>query len=565
MRPDPLATRMTFVPEIQPVPADRDPINPETLLRFLRTRWRLLGAWSAAGLCAALLLVAAAPAYYTAYTTFLFDSADSRPQGDLQAPGLAADPASYVFSQIELIQSDEVLERVIKGAKLTEDSEFGKPIGNIVTRVADWVRTDIFHLAEQEGAHQQQTMIRIRKALLVRRLGMSDAVEIGFTSRNPDLSAKIANLVAQSYVESKMDQRRRSQGAALAELRDRLAELRGKALAMTLPRQGPANPPGANEQAREQFRDLQDTTEAYRNLYSAFLQKEYMSPGAHSGGSPGRVITPAKPPFYKSSPRAVLALALGFGLGLAIGFCHALIRHTTEQVVSTPSELEPFVRADRIRKLPRQNWFSWKREHSENSWIQASYVKHSARLSDTLTKLIVRLQSSLGTDNGKIIGVVSTDPKAGSSTIAAHLAKVLGEANHATLLVDANWRKSVPASKITPVIESGGGPLYAEPAYLWHASTCASLLVLRAPQFTSDLAISAQIRDLLISRRNDDYRYIIVDFTSLAQSADLDACIDLVDHLILVAELGRTRLDTVRRTFRSIRPDLATDVLLNKA
>lgn len=565
MRPEPLPARLTIVSDGPFGPPDKDPITPEAVLRFLRLRWRLVGIWAAAGLCAALLFFALAPSYYTAYTTFLLDSSSARAQGDAQGATLTPDPAAFVFSQIELMQSDEVLERVIKAGKLTEDPEFGTSIGNIVSRAAEWLRTNVFHQAEKQALRQQETMIQLRRALYVRRVGISEAVEIGFTSRDPDRSARIANLIARSYVESKIDHWRHGQEAALAELRDRLAELRGKALSMTLPRHLSTDTSDAGDQAREQFRQLQDTTEAYRNLYNAFLQKEYMGASAQSGASPGRTITPAKPPFYTSWPRGRLVLAIGLFLGAAIGLCHGVIRHATEQVVVSTREIETFVHADRIRNIPRQNWLAWKLSHSENSWIQRSYARRSARLSDILTNFAVHLQQCLDRSGGKIIGVVSTEAKAGTSTIAAHLANVLAEAKHATLLVDANWRKLLPAADLTPVIENPAGPLYAEPAYLWFASTCTSLLVLRAPKFTSDLAILQQIRDLLIAKRREGHRYIIVDFTSIADAADVDACLDQLDHLILVTELGRSSLDAVGRILRSLRPDLAVDVFLNKS
>jgi len=210
------------------------------------------------------------PAYYTAFSTILLEDRSLRPPAELLGGAIAMDPA-YSESQVQVLQSDEVLGRVVDQNRLGETEEFGKAGGGLGALVSYLASAFLGPRAQVTPRHIATA--NIRRGLSINRLGTSNAVEIGFTSRNPVSAAMIANAIGQTYIDTQLELKRQARADAASQLRERLADLRKRAFPAD--RGAPAAPPveEAGEQVESHFQELQNSTETYRLLYNNFLQR----------------------------------------------------------------------------------------------------------------------------------------------------------------------------------------------------------------------------------------------------------------------------------------------------
>ena len=562
--------RLPDTPHAQPAepydgrmaPDSGDPVDLETVLRFVKQRWKLCRNWTLAGICVALAFVLLSPRYYTAYTTMLLDDARSRVQAGVG--NVAPDPATFVYSQMQVLQSDEVLGRVIDKEHLTQGAEFGRDGHGLVAKTIDYVRSLGSFIrsggALGEKAARHETMIRIKRALSIRRLNLSNAVEIGFTSQRSLTAAKIVNAIAQSYIDgqyqSKIDARR---DAAL-DLRRRLAQLREKAfpaeqsinnLSLTTPEE--------RERARAKFKELQDDTATYRALYNT-LQREYINSGSQIVSADARVISPAEPPLKHSWPPSLLLLAFGAAGGAAIGFGHSLLRHAAERSLITVRDLQRFSDLDFIATIPNVSDTDWKTDLPRRQALQLAYRKRSAKIDDVVSKLAIRLQVGRSQKKSVFVAVVAASPEAGASSIAAHLANTIAECSRTTLLVDANWRKR----EVSPNSETSSG-LATSLNSIRLRSDKLDILLLRATSGLSELNASLSLLSVLQDWRSEQsFNYLVVDLHSVKQTADLEAILGTIDEVLVVTEAGKTSSEEFDRVIRLVPREKLSAVVVNK-
>ncbi len=92
-------------------------------------------------------------------------------------------------------------------------------------------------------------------------------------------------------------------------------------------------------QAQVTMRDIESSTETFRQLYSNFLQKfQEMSTNQTQAiaAQDARIVTRAAPPLYKNSRRQLLVLAGSLMLGLFLGAGAAIARELTGRRISHP-------------------------------------------------------------------------------------------------------------------------------------------------------------------------------------------------------------------------------------
>lgn len=185
---------------------------------------------------------------YEATTQILIDPRENQIL-DLQSvfSGLSPD-TSTVESQVQVLKSRSLLKRVVEDLQLHEDPEFNPDIAESGTSVAsavvsfvnplNWLpegwrnaveggEAETFLTQEQTQAIVEDSVIgQLVDSLDVTRIGTSFAIDISFESVSPTKAARIANIIAESYIvdqlETKFDATRR----ATNWLNDRLRLLR---------------------------------------------------------------------------------------------------------------------------------------------------------------------------------------------------------------------------------------------------------------------------------------------------------------------------------------------------
>jgi uncharacterized protein involved in exopolysaccharide biosynthesis/Mrp family chromosome partitioning ATPase len=172
-------------------------VDPQMIVAFIKRRFALVLLF----VMAALLLAVAAylfwPIRYTATALVYVDPREARVTTEEGVfPGVGGDPAA-IQSFVELATADGFLRPVVEDLDLAADPEFAGADGD-ATRLVDTFRSRL-------GAQ---------------RRGATYIVEISFTSSDAEKAARIANVVAESFVMAQQGTR----SVATAEVSDFLGE-----------------------------------------------------------------------------------------------------------------------------------------------------------------------------------------------------------------------------------------------------------------------------------------------------------------------------------------------------
>ena len=553
--------------------SELDVVNTDAVIRFIRREWRRCVTWMLASVCAGIAFISLSPAYYTASSTILLEDRTLRPPAELMGGAIAIDPA-YSESQVQVLQSDEVLGRVVDQNRLGENEEFGKAGGALralVSYLASAFLGPRVHVTPRHTA-----IVNIMRGLSIKRLGTSNVVEIEFTSRNPVSAVMIANAIGQTYIDSQLELKRQARADAASQLQDRLAELRKKAFPLdqrapdALPRTA-----AAGDQAEGQFRELQNSAETYRILYNNFLQRGYTESVEGSSVPGARMITSAEAPAERSWPRSSLVLVVAVACGLAGGIGHALLLQVTDRRLRSVDDVELSTTHAFVAGIPKSNGqMSLTTEEPQQEGLQPVYARNEVGIYDLIGKIAAKLQAAMSHQtrskkaavksqeaSTSIIGVVAPTEGAGVSLIASHLARIIAESGQRTILVDANWRKPIGARAGL----NAGCPQALESTYTTTRLNPYTLdiLTLRAIAPISELNASLSIVSAL-EGLEADYDWIVVDFHSTEQTSDFEASVSIIHAAIVVVEAGSTSSECLRATLRMIPRSKVGALILNK-
>jgi polysaccharide biosynthesis transport protein len=210
------------------------------LTLMFRRRMRLFGAVALAVFLATIVLTLQATPKFTATSTVMLDTRKEKVT-DTEAvlSGLPAD-SSAVDTEVEILKSRQLAERVAKALKLDQDPEFNpslaKPHGiHIVTHAVKsflgqatptTVSTNPIVAQEQHEA----IVDRVLSHLSVRRDGLTYVISINYESVDPPKAAMIANKFAELYLLEQMEAKFEATQQATQWLNSRLGELRNQVM-----------------------------------------------------------------------------------------------------------------------------------------------------------------------------------------------------------------------------------------------------------------------------------------------------------------------------------------------
>ena len=191
-----------------------DAIDLRQLQDFFWRRWKLILAAAAAVMVLAFLVLLTIAPRYTATAQVLLEPRKEKVFGaDNILPELNLDSGN-IDSQLAVIQSINMLRRVVEKEKLTADPEFGQapPAGLLSLFLGLFASEDALQtaLAKPDGAIPPDVLSsigRLRGALEVTRVNRTYILAIAVTSHDPAKATRLANAVADAYVVDQLDAR----------------------------------------------------------------------------------------------------------------------------------------------------------------------------------------------------------------------------------------------------------------------------------------------------------------------------------------------------------------------
>lgn len=231
---------------VDPAPPREEPAsaltNPDLILGIIRRQAMLVTVFVVMGGLIGVAAIMSAVPQYTAQASVLIDPANSQVVNQLSTLGGTAEGETAVMSQLELLKSDAIATAVIKKLDLVNDQVFNSRQQSIFTLAKKGLRALTNLDATVSGTpspvdEEQQIRAAISKLLdgmTIERVARTYVIEIGYTSPSPQLSAKIANGIAEAYLVDKLDSKYEATRRASSWLQERISQLRQQALASDL-------------------------------------------------------------------------------------------------------------------------------------------------------------------------------------------------------------------------------------------------------------------------------------------------------------------------------------------
>ncbi|MCA1414707.1 AAA family ATPase [Bradyrhizobium sp. NBAIM20] len=312
---------------------------------------------------------------------------------------------------------------------------------------------------------------------------------------------------------------------------------------------------GNKGQAEVKLRDLESAADTYRNLYNNFLEKLQSATQNQSFPlSEARLISTATKPDRKSSPRTVLALVGGLVGGLCLGFGAAFARELLSDVLRTPGEVEDELGVKCLGVLP-----DIRPPTTAGALLSTSaktgppdlsryVVDHPfSRFAETLRNIKVSIDVARLTREIKVIGIVSSLPKEGKTTVAANFAQLIALTGHRTVLIDGDLHTRSLTRELAPNAKTGLVEALNDPANLgYHVQrskeTGLDFLpsVVASRMVNSADVIGSKAMAELLKVLKEHYEYIVIDLAPVMPVADSKAVSFLIDAMVYVIEWGQT-------------------------
>jgi succinoglycan biosynthesis transport protein ExoP len=418
---------------------------------------------------------------------------------------------------------------------------------------------------------QQYLDLAQREALYTNRYGNNHLAVINLRSRMQEIRRSIVdelNQIAGAY-KSDYD---------IAEAREKSLE---QNLNATVSGSQTAN------KAQIELRQLESTAQNYRALYDS-LQQRYMDSVQQQSlpTTEARVITRASPPSQKSSPKSLLILAGASIGGVLLGLGLAMLRELSDRTFKTGKQVETDLTAQCVALVP-----TIKRR------AQTASISNKATADPALSRIIspktgllrhvidsplspfaesiraLKISADLSGSVNKVIGITSSVPNEGKSTIAASLAQLSAHSGARVILVDCDLRRPSLSQELAPNETTGLMDIITDAAsldkILW-VDPVTRLHFLPAGVksrmiHTSEVLFSPSMKRFF-SRLRESYDYVIVDLSPVNPVVDVRTAIHLLDSYVFVVEWGKTKINVAHHALNTARGiyDNLLGVVLNK-
>lgn len=210
-------------------------------------RWPVLCGAVVITLATATVWLLLATPRFTATSTVLIDP---RKTNTVQSEAIVSDLAldiNTIATEVSLIKSVAVSRRVIERLRLLDDPSFTRTPANFSP--LGWLARMFSRrpggVSESDGAEKSRLIAandsqprispellgvidRVQGATNVRRLATTYFIEISYSDPDPELAAKLANAVVQSYLDEQLEARYQATQRAATWLSDRVSTLRGQ-------------------------------------------------------------------------------------------------------------------------------------------------------------------------------------------------------------------------------------------------------------------------------------------------------------------------------------------------
>lgn len=251
MRPDVSALIVDYRPESPPGSPDkqhwtgelgREPLSLRELAKLAWRRRGLIIAVVALCLAAAAATIFSIEPRYTATTDILIDTKTERVTSFEQVLTDVVPDRETILSEIEVLRSRGLAEKVVSDFQLVNDPEFNAALRptSLLAAFRAWLADTLATVVPADllvidgpaadGSLNAKVQVATLDAFLeaydVAQKGQSRVIRVSFTSTSPEKAARLANALADSYLLSQLDAKFEATHRANRWLANKLQDMR---------------------------------------------------------------------------------------------------------------------------------------------------------------------------------------------------------------------------------------------------------------------------------------------------------------------------------------------------
>ena len=223
-------------------------IDLSTLFLIVKRRWKILFLGTVVGLALGIAYASTTTKLYTASVQLSLDAREATNARELTGLQTVGMSESEITTEIEVIRSQAVSEKVVERLFLADNMAFMQapqtglsrlisllratvtPVLDLVTQVSSDIPPLTGLESEQQANAKLVAISRLRSNMTVSRLRDSRVVEVRFTSTSATLSANVANTIADVYIDDQLDSKFDATQRATDWLKARSDQLRAESV-----------------------------------------------------------------------------------------------------------------------------------------------------------------------------------------------------------------------------------------------------------------------------------------------------------------------------------------------
>jgi len=346
----------------------------------------------------------------------------------------AADNLVYIQTQAELLQEEALIQQVVRNLRLADRREFDSG-------------TDLRHgfwpwagSSPPVSADSRATQ-KIKQQLQVLTSRGSSIIHIVVEDRSPQLSAAIANTLAETFIDQTIQARQKAAEQTRASLGNELDELRLEIFQADTQRDG--------SPWMRAHSVLKLDPDGDRQFYAFLAQKVREAAIASSiRQSNIRLVGRAQPAAHPSKPNIPLNLAIGVFGGLLFAIGYVSFREQTSFLLHTPGEAGKYLTVPELGAIPRAGGSRLAvlgfgngagTVPVERAALEQPFSFVSESIRATLASI---LSAGSNGDHPRTLIVTSACPMEGKTTVVSNLGIALAEIGQRVLLIDGDLRRS---------------------------------------------------------------------------------------------------------------------------
>jgi Mrp family chromosome partitioning ATPase len=264
-------------------------------------------------------------------------------------------------------------------------------------------------------------------------------------------------------------------------------------------------------------------------------------------GPSAHLISEAEPPVRADGPPAALILIVAALFGLGVAAAAAILLDAMNDTIRSAQQMEYVLGLECLGVIRRR---------ADTDIVAGNAAAQHPHASERQAlRRVAAMMLDAPLRGLRTIGVTSTLPGEGATTLAIGLAQTVADSGKRVLLIDgvpenpsvSRWVANSPC--IPP--RSTEGPRSKALDGLVEAQSGLHVLPLAEPPEGEANSMRPALLDGILSSATDSYDLAIVDMPSLVAGPDVRAAARSLDGLLLVVKWGATESELVRQGFQS--------------